>query len=252
MRMFRWNANDGSLMERAIPEAHPRPAMKSATLEKQHVAAMQEDLKEYAAAAAAIGFAPPNLQIEAFKQFLVKHDLPVFSLAEVVAYMDRKAAAEAKDKAGWHWCPLRGKDDRFGLSFGLGGSDIRHWEGEANVRPASDFYRGPIHVAAGIVRSSSGYTHEVAAHDTAASAKPYQWTVPLHALKKVALIESEFKDDDIAFFVCDYAPAPAPTIVYPDPFLMAVIPNPLANKGVGRFILDFWDEPNFGISQMVK
>ena len=32
--------------------------------------------------------------MEEFKYFLVKHDLPIFSLTEVVSYMDKKAAAE--------------------------------------------------------------------------------------------------------------------------------------------------------------
>ncbi len=41
-------------------------------------------------------------------------------------------------------------------------------------------------------------------------------------------------------------------VVNPDPFLMAVIPNSAVAHGKGRFIIDVWDEPGFGISRMVK
>jgi hypothetical protein len=37
-----------------------------------------------------------------------------------------------------------------------------------------------------------------------------------------------------------------------DPFLMAVIPNDQLGAGVGRFVIDFWDEPGFGIASMLK
>lgn len=45
------------------------------------------------------------------------------------------------------------------------------------------------------------------------------------------------------------SPAPA---FRADPFLMAVVPNAKVREGVGRFIIDFWDEPGFGIDQMLK
>jgi len=40
--------------------------------------------------------------------------------------------------------------------------------------------------------------------------------------------------------------------MYPDPFLMAVVPNPNLARGIGRFVIDFWDEPGFGIEHMLK
>jgi hypothetical protein len=41
-------------------------------------------------------------------------------------------------------------------------------------------------------------------------------------------------------------------VIRPDPFLMAVIPNPELEHGKGRFVIDVWDEPGFGIGSMVK
>jgi hypothetical protein len=61
-------------------------------------------------------------------------------------------------------------------------------------------------------------------------------------------IEAEFKEP-VSFFICDYAPAPH--IEHPDPFLMAVINNAQLSKGVGRFVIDFWDEPGFGLEQQI-
>jgi hypothetical protein len=33
---------------------------------------------------------------------------------------------------------------------------------------------------------------------------------------------------------------------------MAVIPNKAVAGGRGRFVIDFWDEPGFGIDKQVK
>ena len=79
----------------------------------------------------------------------------------------------------------------------------------------------------------------------------YTRTIPLHALKKVALIEKEYGVGKVAFLVSDYTTAPH-QIVNPDPFLMAVVPNSAVGFGKGRFVIDVWDEPGFGIARMVK
>jgi hypothetical protein len=175
-------------------------------------------LKEYVELAAQVGIAPPDLVIEEFKSFLNQHDMPVFNLQEVIAYMDEKAKKESKNKAGWHWCPLR-KKDQLNVILGVASS----WITSDRVRPATDYYHP----------SSGGL---------------YDKIIPLHALKKVALIEKEFKHP-VAFFACDYAPLPQ---LNPDPFLMVVINNPRVVQGEGRWIVDFWDEPGFGIEQMLK
>jgi len=195
---------------------------------------IKTDLKEYAELAAIVGIAPAELTIEAFKAFLHEHDIPVFNLKEVIAYMDDKAKRESKNQAGWEWRPLREKDrgkcgehaDRlaFGTEAKRSGSD--------RVAPASDYYAGHF-LWDGKIYSSSQ--------------KVYDKLVPLHALKKVALIEKHF-GDKVGMFVCDYAPIPA----YPDPFLMAVIANPKVREGEGRWIIDFWNEPGFGLQSQLK
>ncbi len=171
---------------------------------------IKTDLKEYAELAAIVGIAPAELTIEAFKAFLHEHDIPVFNLKEVITYMDDKAKRESKNP--------------FGTEAKRRGSD--------RVAPASDYYAGHF-LWDGKIYSSSQ--------------KVYDKLVPLHALKKVALIEKHF-GDKVGMFVCDYAPIPA----YPDPFLMAVIANPKVREGEGRFVIDLWDEPGFGLQSQLK
>jgi hypothetical protein len=48
------------------------------------------------------------------------------------------------------------------------------------------------------------------------------------------------------------APLPPPPRVWPDPFLMAVIPNRDVIYGVGYFVIDVWDEPGFGLEQRLR
>ncbi len=97
---------------------------------------------------------------------------------------------------------------------------------EPKISPASDYFAG-------------------------AESKVYVRTIPLHALKKMARIEKEFGIGKVGFLVTDYVTEPH-VVIQPDPFLMAVVPNVGVAKGVGRFIIDVWDEPGFGISQMMK
>lgn len=193
-------------------------------------------LREYAEVAAIVGVTPPDMIVEEFKLYLVESGMTVFALKTVVDFMDRKSKAEGRGW-GWHWLPLRDKD-RLDATFGTSArrrefvksiSGDVSWRGED--RPSSDFY-SPL---------SFGFSGE--------SAVPaYPHTVPLHALKKVAKIEAEFKHP-VAFMVSDYAPAPQFRV---DPFLMAVVENPRLRDGVGRFVIDVWDEPGFGIEEMLK
>ncbi len=186
-------------------------------------------LREYREIADAVGFLPSEIAVESFKAFLAAKDMPVYSLDEVRPYMDEKAAKDSPHKLGWEWRPLRSKDVRpvgwgqasaryNGITFGPRGVAQQ----EDTTLPASDYYRAGVNA--------------------------YDRLVPVHALKKVALIEREFRGD-VAFFVSDYATAPH---VKPDPFLMAVIPNPRVADGTGRFVIDIWDEPGFGIDRMIK
>jgi len=215
-------------------------------------------LEEYEALAAVVGISSPDLNVERFKRYLRASGMTVYSLSEVIKYMDAKAAKESKEQSGWEWRPLREKDRAPGVLFGTRASG-RRWDGESASTPASDYYQGPTLVTADKqradflawrTRNMMMPSEEPVFHDRweGQSSRSYDRTVPLHAVRKVARIEKEFSGD-VAFFVCDYALAPM--IEYPDPFLMAVIANDKVGRGVGRFIIDFWDEPGFGIEQMI-
>lgn len=199
-----------------------------------------EQIAEYAEVAEAVGVSPADLKVEEFKTYLRGKEFPVYELSTVVAFMDAKSKAEGQGW-GWNWVPLRDKDRisaQFGteatrrersMSWGMSGGG-GEWIG--SNRPASDHY-SPYR------DFGMGRAVEVSAYDK---------VVPLHALKKVAMIEREFKHS-VAFMVSDYAPAPA---FKADPFLMVVIQNANLNTGEGRFVIDVWDEPGFGIEHMLK
>lgn len=222
-----------------------RPPVKSTKLEPRPIVAESHaaHLEEYAEIAAAIGVTAPDMELEKFKTFLRQQDIPVFSLSEVIAYMDDKAAKESKEKCGWEWHPLRATDHIPNASFGKETSRSWRTEGEVYTAPASDFYKGPH-----LIEQRGGMGSEIYRYNHPGN-RIYDKTVPLHALRKVATISKTF-GEAIKFFVCDYALAPA--IQYPDPFLMAVVPNGAMDKGVGRLVIDFWDEPGFGLAQQLK
>ena len=197
-----------------------------------------EQLQEYIDIAETVGVAPPDLIVEEFKTYLRGKDFPVFDLTTVVKFMDAKSKAEGKGW-GWHWVPLRDKD-RIDVRFGRAATrrEVNRWvaAGEPSFigedRPASDHYSPSTHLGMGVVTQTETYNK----------------VVPLHALKKVAMIEKEFRHN-VAFMVSDYAPAPA---FKADPFLMVVVKNNFLHEGQGRFVIDVWDEPGFGIEQMLK
>lgn len=193
----------------------------------------QRHLAKYTEVAKKVGVMPPELSVENFKLLLRKLDLPVYNLREVISYMDRKAEQESKEKAGWHWVPLRNKD---WLDADFGSRARRDAEmiqdratGQVHQRvvtkPGSDYYSGDN------------------------GKRIYKYIVPLHALERVLAIEQNY-EGKVAFMVSDYVLAK--DIPHPDPFLMAVIPNEGLHVGIGRFIIDFWDEPGFGIKEMLK
>src|SRR5258706_15751955 len=177
----------GEVKDRYEITDHTPEAVEVAVIEKpvekprpSALTEIKTDLKEYAELATIVGIAPTELTIEAFKAFLHEHDIPVFNLKEVIAYMDDKAKRESKNQAGWEWRPLREKDRRniwFGRSAWRG-SDRRGNQGHGSiVTPASDLYSGNAQ-------------------------RNYDKLVPLHDLKKVALIEKHF-GDKVGMFVCD-------------------------------------------------
>lgn len=193
----------------------PRPKLKSAP-PPMPTPDHAKHLAEYETLAKQVGMKAPLAEVEAFRIFLMQHQITIFGLEEVIKYMDAKAKTES-DNGGWLWRPLRNKDN---IDFRFGKEASRDDYNRMRQR-SSDYFRH--------------------------GQDSYQHTIPLHALRKVAHIEKNFKRGKVAFMVSDYAPKPA--IRYPDPFLMVVVPNPEVRLGTGRFVIDFWEEPGFGLAQ---
>lgn len=211
-----------------------------------------EAFNEYEQVAKAVGLQSPELMVARFKAFMAKHDLPIYDLKAVVAYMDDLAKRDNKTGLGWHWAPLREQDKHRNIQgFGQASRDPNN---ELSMLSMNIFLRRMYSldeeekpkkkeapkVEPKPITPASDYWH---------SSVVYEKPVPLHALKRVAMIEREFGKKNIAFAVSDYATEPH---IKPDPFLLAIIPSPKVGDGYGRFVIDVWDEPGFGILQMVK
>lgn len=231
-----------------------------------------EPLAEYRRMADSVGVEPSELLIEEFRLFLAMKDIPTFKLSEVVTYMDEITARDNPSKLGWHWCPVRVKD-RFAQTFGrnsvedqsglfntgqLGNGWIEHGihpSMQADIRQIRAVELAHMHQAAMMqsLQANPGQTRRHPGSDFYAgmSAEPYTRTIPMHALSKIALIEGEFGAGKVSFLASEYTTQPH-MVIKPDPFLMAVIPNPGVNRGEGRFVIDVWDEPGFGIERMLK
>ncbi len=160
---------------------------------------------------------------------------------------------------------MRAKDTETPMAFGRPSEDRHQWgNGIDHVVAASDYYSSH-RIQEWQRRYNNGGTtlvHNIGGvNQISQMPLPVDWrtmpsaaytrTLPLHALKKVAFIEREFKAGHPIFLVSDYT-VTADIVVNPDPFLMAVIPNSAVAHGKGRFIIDVWDEPGFGIDRMLK
>lgn len=216
----------------AAAPVKPTPLIDCDTMDESSIA-------EYREVAATIGLKPIDLLIEEFKLFLANRDIPTFNIAEVRSYMDGITARDNPSKLGWHWRPVREKD-RFQASFGVGSVED-HGE-SLSARYSMQQNATPYQFIPTRRPSSDHYN----------PASPvYTRAIPLHALKKIALVEKEFGAGKVNFLVTEYTTEPH-VVITPDPFLMAVIPNAELHAGKGRFIIDVWDEPGFGIARMVK
>jgi len=202
-------------------------------------------IAEYRKVAKEIGISDQDMLVEEFRVFLMKHDIPTFNLQEVVAYMDNIAAKDNPTGLGWHWCPVRPKDADVEMTFGR--PSVRHYGRNEKQVTSSDFYESHAFRNYNQMRQ-----HTPTPIDWRTQRSPaYSRTLPLHALKKIALVEKNFTAGKPVFLVTEYTTSPH-IVVNPDPFLMAVIPNSAVAHGKGRFIIDVWDEPGFGIDRMVK
>jgi hypothetical protein len=265
----------------AVMEREPSPRRPDGSIDCDVMD--EHDLAEYRALANTIALDPVDLVIEEFRLFLAKHDIPTFNVGEVVAYMNDLTKRDNPSKLGWHWCPVRAKDKMSGVRFGnasmedrsgifterqLGGVALGsglsfHSNGQSlggQLTQMSATQMAQMHLQAYQQNMQSALTQS-ASHQGPATIVPgsdfyhgdaavYTRLIPMHALKKIALVEKEFKGK-VNFLVTEYTTQPH-VVVTPDPFLMAVIPNPAIHTGKGRFIIDVWDEPGFGITRMVK
>jgi hypothetical protein len=188
------------------------------------VVSKYEEVQEYARAAAAIGLAVPDLTIRRFAAVLEKLGLPVYDNETVWKYMTHLAKTEGNG-TGWRWRPLRERD-RFNGQFGTSERD----------------YKADLQVSTGYYYNNDGRGE---------LAVLYSHIIPLHAVQKIAMVEAAVQNQGLSprFFVSDYATKAEGR---PDPFLMAVIPNPNLRSKEGMFVIDVWDEPGFGIMDMVK
>lgn len=265
--MALWNSTRVTTIEEEVGsliEAQQRhAAAPKKLLSKVDLNLMSEDMvAEYRKVAAEVGISDQDMLVEEFRIFLAKHDIPTFNLGEVVSYMDELAAKDNPTGFGWHWCPVRAKDADIPLTFGRPAERRHNNNGYPEIKiSSSDFYESHAfqdwhnHGRSGWMVPSNvdqaNWRPPSPPDWRAHPSKAYTRTLPLHALKKVALVEKHFGAGKAAFLVTDYCVAPH-VVVNPDPFLMAVIPNSAAAHGKGRFIIDVWDEPGFGIERMLK
>ena len=229
-----------------------RTAPHKLKAQRETVLISKAAIEEYRTVAAEVGLASSDLQVEEFRHYLAQADIPTFNLQEVIKYMDDIAAKDNPTGLGWHWCPVRPKDAGVALTWGR--PSEHHYHSHNNLKtPASDFYESHRFAEWRRVddfqRRNGGPGHPTHWKDMPSPA--YTRTIPLHALKKIAKIEKEYKSSPVLFLVTDYTTQPH-IIVNPDPFLMAVIPNSAVAHGKGRFVIDVWDEPGFGLDKMLK
>ncbi len=271
-----------AVLERPAPPRGPTKPLAAIDMPKIGV----ESIADYRSTAEAIGLNPQDIVVEEFRHFLAGKDIPSFNLHAVVSYMDELVAKDNPTGLGWHWCPVRPKDSEVVMAWGRASRhETSRYMGNNQSTPevktpASDFYQshnfhrdqggwsgGMFFIGnggSGSVQQHVPTTAEVMQSEIDGKfhrhaeirafwntpSPAYTRTLPLHALKKIALIEKEFARR-VVFLVTEYTTTPD-VVINPDPFLMAVIPNGAVSHGKGRFIIDVWDEPGFGIAQMLK
>lgn len=236
---FTYNlATDSIVIEKpkAEPEPEPAPIGRFSGLARPVASTLDfESLTEYDSVAESIGFVVPELRVERFKNYLRASGITVFALDEVVKFMDAKSKAEGSGW-GWNWRPLRAKDAQT-CQAGFGRPAQR----------ANDFaqmrVRGLTASQVEGLQNAMQSRSSPASNHYAPSNAVYSLPVPLHALKKVAKIEKEFKGA-VSFAISDYAPAPEFKV---DPFLLCIL-----GQNEAKFVIDVWDEPGFGVEQMLK
>lgn len=242
------------MIDAALLERRPKPEPAEAVIDRDTV-------QTYRDLAAEVGVVNPEIVIDDLKYFFNDHDLPVFALPAVVSYMDDLTAVDNPSKMGWEWRPVRERD-HLEHKFGRPAIEDRSaqdramaefWMAQFRETESRGYFSGAgrprppmpkIEILQRAITPASDY-------HAGADAKIYDRAIPVHALKKIATIEKQFGAGRVAFMITDYVTQPH-IVIQPDPFLVAVVPNKDVGKGVGRFVIDVWDEPGFGIAQMLK
>lgn len=205
----------------------PKPKVLSGV---ESVAGMDEYMK----VAATVGVhVPDRLRESKLAQVLHALDYPVYNHDEVVKYMERKAKRDGAE-IGWGWRALRVSD----VLESDWGTRAVYREDKLRKRCSDSFLTS---------RNGRAYT------------APYGHAIPLHALQRIAAIEAAYPplvggvhgDRKYSFHVSDYAMKDDALHERPDPFLMVVDRTVRLSKET-MFIIDFWDEPGFGLEQMLK
>lgn len=161
----------------------------------------------------------PQLRTNRFLEYMAKHDLPIYDLPTVVDYMDRIAKRDGNGK-GWLWRPM-GREDANAAFMG----DVDFGRRASGRKGSSDFFFHMNYI--------NTYAHPI----------------PMRVLQRAKLIKNySHGTTRPILFISDYTTKldlqkrPLP----PDPFLMAYLP-----ETKDRYVVDFWDEPGFGIKEML-
>jgi hypothetical protein len=251
---------------RALRRPAPQAPYRAPAPRHPHHLLSREAIEEYRSVARSIGVSEIGLTIEEFRIFLANNDLPIFNRQEVIAHMDKITGKNNPAGYGWEWRPVRDVDAQllpytFGTPSRLTEEMLKHAASDYFGNSAAVMARVEARTAALAMEASSVRQRKPIPEFLGPVAAAYDRILPLHALKKIALIEREFRRK-IGFLVSDYVvtphvvekriPLPPPPRVNPDPFLMAVVPNNDVPHGAGCFVIDVWDEPGFGLPQMLR
>jgi hypothetical protein len=190
---------------------------------------------EYRKVAQKIGFNVPKVDTRLLdiESFLFSNNWPVYNLSEVIKYMTRVSNRDNPKRTGWGWTPLREKDCA-SYTF-LGSRDCLKRAGDKYPRrTAIDWLNRDLYNTS------------------------YRLPVPLTALQKVAKLEEAgfTSGNGFKYVVSDYEVA-VRTVPKPDPFLMVYLGLPKDQREETiprsqRWVIDFWDEPGFGLTEQLK
>lgn len=172
-----------------------------------------------------------DTSVEKLNNFLYNNNWPVYSLDAVIPYMTKISDRDNPMRSGWGWTALRREDNKYTTVFNGSRQALKTGRGR-HYRKAIDWLN---------------------------SSRVYQLAVPLHALQKVDILtQAGFTPDKGYHYVVSDLNVEAQVVPKPDPFLMVYVGVKEGEDGwthvprANRFVIDFWDEPGFGIAEQLK